>query len=310
MNCFTKYIALFFVFSFFTGCSFVSEKLEENSCENILFLLPEWPEDEFPALSRWLVEIESQTISQKFYTNESKISLTVRENQPLCIVATPVTLIKNSEKETQFFYPAGNIYPFFWEEPSDQMDNNLDGKISLTWNGRFTASVMKSIFKSRLETGVTAQHINDFIDSFNWQKIQESIENQIIAGINSYRKKDDSSETETAQKPQFYNPWLIDKEVLLENLSNAIFNTTYLNVKNILSVPLENLKLENVSSLYVPFVPENMILQENQIVTVQKNKTSSLMANETFSIQVKCSSIKNVSVQTLYLPILIDDYET
>ncbi len=295
----SKYIA-FFIFTFFTffsGCSFHTSS-SENTYENLVINLPKWPEENFPSLSRWLIQIESSEISQEFSIQESSFNIQVHKNQPMTIVAIPLTFIKNTSNETQFFYPAGNIYPYFWENLENE--KKLDGQLQLTWEAGFSALLMKSLFKSRIETGITDEHMNQFIASFNWKKFQRSIEERIQKGIDSFTEN---------ENPQFYNPWLLSKEVLLENLSNAIYISSYLDLKSILSVPIANTPLSNMDSLYSPFIPENQIIMEHQILTVQKNKPYTLLGNETFSAIITCSSKKKLSVQLIYLPIFIDDYE-
>jgi len=280
------YIAVFLCL--FVSCS------QNLSTEIITVSLPEYPPktentQAYPELSRWYIQVQSQNFSQHFYTKQNQFSLEVNKNQPLSITATPITFIQNDEipnQENLFFHPAGAIYPMNWE-------NQI---INLTWNQGFSASLMETLFLSTTETGVTTEHMNQFLSSFNWKKLQDSIDEKVSQSYDSQT---------------FYNPWQIDRERLLENLSCAIFSADYLKTKNLLTIQINQLKLTESSSrsLISSFIPENQFIQDQGILTVQKNQTSTYLINQKYAARITASSAKKVLLDLLYLPIFNDEYE-
>jgi len=275
-------IAIIFLTLVAGGFLFPACQLAVSPTEEVTFILPQWPPQselkiQYPVLSKWLVQVEGPDISQEFFTDETKLEITLPKNIPCSITAAPIT------NTTSFFYPAGTIYPY-------EITTELEQK--LTWENGYVATLMQSIYKSPIETGITSEHIQNFQKSFNWKKCQDYIQKQ----INSEGEK-------------FYNPWQINTQALLENLCYASFSTTYLTPKNIYTVSLDTAGLLQCKSVLSRYIPENQNIIENKVLTLQKNKMELFMCEEKYCAQITCSSSKKVSVAYTYLPILYLSYE-
>ncbi len=259
--------------------------------EDLLIQLPQFPQTpSYPRLSRWLIQIESQNLSQSYSTTEQSFYLSLPKNQPAAITATPITFIGQTSEETVFFKPAGTIYPYEW---------NL-GTLALTWECGFAASLMNSIFQSRKETEFSDEYINNFAASFNWKKLQSTI----------------LQKTEKIEPDVFYNPWQLDRTLILENLSNGIFSADYLKTKYIISLELADLAIPETSIIISSYIPENQRIEKSGILSVRKNteeffilKNQKSPSQKAYALKLICSSTKKVSLQVINLPILLDVYE-
>ncbi len=249
-----------------------------------------------PPLSRWLIQIQSGEILETFFTTESRFCISVPKNQPLSITAEPLTKIKSNDgcenKETCFFYPAGAIYPYDFE--------NKTQKLELTWQKGCTARLMQNILQERLETKISDEKINDFLKSFNWKKLQETISQKIESNLENLNS--DSENT------KFYNPWQIDFQNLLENLCNGKFSSSYLEAKNVISLDIDsdffaNTGLNESGKLLSPYIPENFIMQNFNKISMQKNVTKILNYENSYAVQITISQSKKMSVALTYMPI-------
>lgn len=281
---------------------YATNKQESSSTETFRIELPDWPpEDNFnefyPSLKKWIITIRTQNFSYKFSTSKNHFFLKVAKNITTSICAYPITNLKNS-KPCAYFFPAGGIYPYFWEHS----ENSQFGNLKLSWESGFASEIIQNLYNSNVETGVTEKHINDFMQSFNWKKFQETINKRISSGIDTFENPQITS--------KFYNPWQIERQSLLENLSCAAFNTNLLNTKNILQVETKVLKLPENTQILCPFVPENQILAKYNSISFVKNQQSILLCDNEYGALISCSSAKKVLHQIIYMPIFIDDYET
>lgn len=287
-------IFLTFSLPYFANCTM---QVPENSLnkskntETVTFVFPQWPPNDevaqqYPVLKHWFVQVEGAEISKEFYTSENNITLNIAKNIPCSVTASPITYIPAPETENKvtttsntssFFKPAGTIYPYYINSTATQ---------NLTWEEGFTATLMQTIYKSRLETGISSEHIQNFQKSFNWKKCNDYI----------------LSKTQDLAKG-FFNPWQIDRQNLLENLCYANFSATYLTPKNVIQIPLEDLTLSDCNSILSSYIPENQNIWNNKVLTIQKNKTEVYMCNQIYQAQINCSSAKKVSVAFTYLPI-------
>lgn len=311
MNCIQKFIAVFLLTAVLFTLVNCSQTSNVYGTEEVIIQLPQFPdvstsnsENTYPRLSRWLIQIEAQNISESYYVGPTwplQFSLELPINQPAAITATPVTLINDTNFETAFFKPAGTIYPYNWD----------NGLLQMTWENGFTASIMQSIFRSSLETEISRYDINNFISCINWKKFSNTILDYTQKSKETFIKKDETS-------PKFYNPWQLDRELLLENLTNRIFSSDYLKTKYIISVEQSSLNLPENTICLSSYIPENQIIDEYKSLSLKKNVPQNFMLienqkNETtqneYNLQLICTSAKKVSLEVLYLPILIDEYE-
>ena len=247
-----------------------------------------------PQLSRWLIQIQSGEILETFFTTEDRFCISVPKNQPLSITATPLTKIKSDDGnlETCFFYPAGAIYPYDFENKSQ--------KIELTWQKGCTASLMQNILQGRLESEISGEKINDFLKSFNWKKLQETLSQKIESNLENLNSD--------AENTKFYNPWQIDFQNLLENLCNGKFSSSYLEAKNVIRLSIdseffENAGLPQCAKLWSPYIPENFVMRKFNQISVQKNITKILNYENSYAVQITISQSKKMSVALTYMPI-------
>lgn len=282
------FCAIFFAVSICAGyssCQYNPIQLPDR--EEVLFEFPQWPPavykdtlSPYPELSRWQIIVTCGEYQEKFFTTEQFIGLSVKKNEPLCISATPITLTTEGQ-ETSFFMPAGTIYPCEWEENSTQ---------KLTWEGGFTSFIFETLYNSKKTTGVTTEHMMNFLKRFNWQKMNKTI-----------------CENHNKETDKFYNPWLIDTYQLLDNLSYGTFKPTFLNMKNVTALSFSKLEPYSHENLLSSYIPENENMNQTGKISVKKGRTHYLSCNTDFAVIILYTSSKNVSLDCLFMPIFIEE---
>lgn len=270
-----------------TGCNFSKDYFTQ---EEITVKLPQWPpQDDFtdlyPALSRWKIYSASSNGIETFYSNKTELSFTVEKNQPFCILAKPITFLEgeyyNPQSESDYFMPAGFLYPY-----SD--------KNEITWEQGFISNMMIKIIASKSETGVSSEHTNSFLSSFNWKKAQQTIEKKLL-------------ESQQKENPSpIYNPWLLDSYNFLDNLCYGNFKSTSFNITDTYTYELKILFPQNQISVLSSFIPENQSLMNNPQLFLKKNATRFLSDGKTKGAVIECYSAKKVSLVYVYMPIYIE----
>lgn len=260
-----------------SGCHLVMQLPEE---EVLQITLPEWPpndpfREQYPELVQWEISVYTCYQSREYYTCNQSIFLSFKKNTPACIVVQPVTRL-NSGNSSNYFKPAGLIYPY---------SRMIDGQACADWNSGFLASSMRKIILSQKETGVSDSRMEKFLSTFNWKKAQESIDNK-ISSVND-----------------FYNPWLIDSEKLLDNLCYGNFKSTLLNLTGCHQLNLADLNAKNGLSLLSSFIPENQRIYENPCVFIKKDEEMIIGDGKEFALIIKYKSAKNLSREVVYMPI-------
>ncbi len=246
--------------------------------------LPQWPpcdayQSAYPELSRWVI---STSLGETFSTVDGTINLTVPKNLPMAITARPITKSGTAKEsyESAFFKPAGLIYPY--------------RKVYLTWEGGFLADIMLRLCQSKKETGITDEHIQDFLCSFNWKKAQESIDSKITKALS--RDEGDNQ--------KFYNPWLCDCPTLLTNLSFAEFKTSFLNNSGCLTLELAP---DFEGTVLSAFVLENAFIAAKKTLLIQADCPTLFYTAKDYGIIMQGDSIKNLSLSRCKMPIFIED---
>lgn len=253
--------------------------------ESVTIKLPAWNIQDF-SLCKWKIEIQSSYYKDKFYisTNMNSFTISITKNAPLSITATPVIKLNDSNKFTYFFKPAGIIYPF-----SDDYDSNF---IQMNWEEGFSAFIMQQLFKSTDKSNETLK----FIHSFNWKRFNETIKTQIQESLNN-------------EDNNFFNPWLIDYESIIDNLCSRKFSINLIKNKNCLCININELNLPITTQnlkIYSSFLPENDFIQQNNKLTISSIKIN-LFATEKNCLLIQYSNLKKISSQEVLMPILIDD---
>ena len=269
-------VSLAFVI-FFTGCNFPAIT---NSSESIVITLPEWPPEDslsasYPTLSRWKISVTSADSHYHFYTKENQLYLTVNRNRPLCILAQPVTQMADN-KECAFFKPAGLIYP--WNS----------GNYKASWEQGFLSDVMTKLIIDSKENCIAPEETEYLAASFNWKKAQKIIEDKI--------KEENPS--------VFYNPWLINYDAFLQNLSVSQFKQSLLNITGTVSISPSFLP---ETTTFSSFIPENSLHRPNGSFSIKKNQPSLFYYGKDRGLLILYKSEKNISLEPVYMPIYIEE---
>lgn len=253
----------------FFACDMNAEKSQALE-EEFTIALPQWPQN-YPALSRWRIEIISAEKQERFYTTASSISVCTKKNRPFCITAQPLTLMEDGN-ECAYFKPAGYLYS--------------TAETSLSWEAGFLAFIMKKLFFLGIDEGLSSVDIEYLISTFNWNKAQETIEKKLNTDSTLY-----------------YNPWLLSETKLLEGISAKSFKATLLNNSACAALPASELP-ENFLST---FIPENFTLKQKNQFTVSKNSPIIIGDGKQYGYFVTYKSAKNISLEPVFLPIYIED---
>lgn len=265
----------------FFSCTFFEEKQEE-----ITFYLPDFSSilNEFSDLEFAFWQIQYQNSEGKFHekTCDNKIIIKTNKNEPLSVLAFPIIVLPD-KTFSQFFKPCGTIYPYDYDDFSQ----------NLTWENGFCANLINMLFDSSAESNLSTSQINDFIKTFNWKKLMQSI---------SKTTSQNYEEILSSSSNKFYNPWQIDISKLLENLSTKKFTSSLLKTNSIYSFSKEDFNFSENDIILSSYVPENIILKEKSIFTLKKDFPSLFLFNNFYGTLITASSSKNISVQWTYMP--------
>ena len=257
------------------------------------------------AISRWYVKIEGDSYSDCFFVTGSEFTFSVEERQLLSITAFPLVFGATDpsvldfssmeefstttgeassvdfEQEVQFFCCAGAILPYSLENCSNGIN-----EIELAWEDGFCAYVMQRLFKgSSMEKGRTA----DFILEFNWEKMMELVRSKI---------KDSALKIETDGEiagNAFYNPWLLDVDVVVQKIADRKFTASALNLKGVFTA--------ECGAAISAFVPENEFILKYGRATLRKNCANLFMTENSKGVILCGDKEKNLSATKVYMPI-------
>lgn len=275
-------ITFILILSFlFFSCTFFEEKQEE-----ITFYLPDFPSilNEFSDLEFAFWQIQYQNSEGKFYekTYDNKIIIKTNKNEPLSVLAFPIIILPD-KTFSQFFKPCGTIYPYDYDDFSQ----------TLTWENGFCANLINMLFDSSAESNLSTSQINDFLKTFNWKKMMQSI---------SKTTSQNYEEILSSSSNKFYNPWQIDISKLLENLSTKKFTSSLLKTTSLYSFSKEDFNFSENDIILSSYVPENIILKEKTIFILKKDFPSLFLFNNFYGTLITASSSKKISVQWTYMP--------
>jgi len=263
-----------------------------TTTDTVTFFLPDPPRS--APLLYWEIQIRSPSpaVSQSLKTTSNQITILVQKNQPVCIMAQPVTILENGN--TAFFFkPAGTIYPY------DYALENCSQ--TLTWEGGYAAFLFNQLLNNGENTGFSESQLNSFISSFNWQKLLQTIITKSKTNIEAIEKNPET---------KFYNPWHIDSTRLLDNLSSHSFSANYLNTTYLFNYSLEKLMgLEEgdnsvTDQIISSYEPQNKAAQITHTLTLKKNTPELLLYMNQYGLYAEPQSAKNISLQMIYMPII------
>lgn len=263
------------------GCS-IQSTLEELEYEQVELVLAQWP-GELPNLLYWRVQMYAPN-EGIFYNTElppqsTGEKLRVKKNSPFYVCAFPVT--GDSQKPQQFFKCAGAVYP--WE------CSGVDGQIQLSWTSGYVAYLMRSLIKAAEASGYRGPYVSQYIGSFNWLKLIQVLE----------QKQQEALEAE-----DFYNPWHLDTQQVLEAIAYENFTAVKLKMSGVFSMELE-------FPVYSSYVPENEFCGpagffEKGVVTVPKNRISLFALSQNMALMIYGDCEKKVSLEFISMPIYIE----
>lgn len=248
----------------------------ERRSDSVTIELPQWP-DSLPPFSRWKILIVNSEEEYSFFTPDSSVRISVEKNKPFCLIAQPLTLLSDNSEST-FFKPAGFIYP--WSA----------GLAKATWEEGFLSDVMAKFFRDGRAACTSPGETEYLAGIFNWKKAEVVIE-----------KKIEESKAVGSEKSLF-NPWFIDYNALLQNLSAGGFKQSLLNTPACATAPVCR-----AQNYYSSFVPENLSENENQQFTIRKNMPEVYQYQRDYGVLIEYKSLKNISLEFIFLPIYIED---
>ena len=218
--------------------------------------MPEYPADTHPELAGWLVKtrLNGKTEYLQIEPNEKVIEVNLQKNKASPVLVWPVISEEKTDSRIIFFHPAGCIYPY-------------DTKA--TWSAGFSSHILDTLTDQTSEINISDKI--DFLSRFNWKKLQASIEEK---------------EKKVLSKNGFFNPWHLNKEIILNAISSGNFSAHQIKEKDKTSIQitLEN-KSDNIYSKYIPQKITNTIQTDKGIsfeavVTFSKDKYTSNPENE------------------------------
>ena len=272
MNIFTltKKIPLFFILTtvfLFSGCNNFASIKDGNfslfSTEKVLITLPEYPADTHPELAGWLVKtrLNGKTEYLQIEPNEKVIEVNLQKNKASPVLVWPVISEEKTDSRIIFFHPAGCIYPY---------------NTKATWNAGFSSHILDTLIEQTVEINISDKI--DFLSRFNWNKLQANIEEK---------------EKKALSKNENFNPWHLNKEIILKAISSGNFSSHQIKEKDKINIQI-NLDNQN-QNIYSKYVPIN-VTKINQT-----DKDVSFEATVTFSKDKYTTNPENQFLQNNYL---------
>lgn len=194
-----------FIAGFFVSCGTASEDFDEVSFYFPQYEASDFAGGDFPCLTGWNVVsvCGDERIHKTVPAQEKAVSFILERNAPCAVLAFPLILCAG--KETEFFKPAGCIYP---------------EQRSLSFLHGFSASVLDEFYSHSILFGTPPDKAISYARRFNWKKFISVIEQK-----NNFPSPE-----------LLYNPWLLEKSSVLEGIAAGSFSATYLVMKNVRSV--------------------------------------------------------------------------
>ena len=293
---------LLLVFPLLWACKH-SETFREEDYVN--FILPVWPPEYgeqslYPELTGWLIttnEVRNQSVEASVH----EIELTVNKNKPFYVIAQPVT--KSAQGQNCFFHCAGGIYPYCYER------SGKTGVVTVSWEQGFIAYLMDSMFLSANSFYSSSDGKSDSENKSNSDSKKSDYENY-LASFN-WKKLVDTIQTKTASESSspenFYNPWHTDLPVIKQGIAYKNFSATLLNQKNCFSVVLEVEDYGTNKCVLSSYIPENETIHNFSQFSLKKNEENYFSVNNQYQMIIRGSSAKNLSIEYIFLPIIIEE---
>jgi hypothetical protein len=233
----------------FSSCAYVTSLYTDTS---VTFTLPAWSQKII--LDYWQIRwcCADGIKIKEIPPGTEKFSLMLPENLAAAVIVQPVT-----KNYAAFFRPAGCIYP----------ENTVS-----TWTDGFAATILYRLLSA--DSGNLSARAYSF-SRFNWtrflaeirQKEKESVARLEAAAENTV------DETTVGQKT-FYNPWNLNAEKILSEITAKTFTVYDLNLsaREICSIPVTELfsGINATDAVISTYLPENTIVKKYDIITLRK----------------------------------------
>ena len=233
--------------------------------ETIEFELPEWPEY-LPQLQGWSVQVYSSA------TRKSTVPEPVEGQGPQGIGVAEALEAPPDKRHISFKIPKNQpcciiVTPITKNQFFKPAGTIYPYSQKITWSGGYAAHLYKIIPDS---------------EQFNWEKFLETLEQK--------------------QSEDFYNPWLLDSQEVLEGITYRSFSATKLKLTQTLCVPLD-------FEVFSSYIPENEFFQQNNqtCVTVKMGQPELFALSHEHAIIISASSAKNISLEVISMPIFKED---
>lgn len=271
------------------------------------FYLPEWPpafgnKDLYPDVVKWIVRLEGKNkneiceIDGKFGCINPCLTLNLQKNEILSVTATPVT--EFGENLVEFFKCAGSIYPI-----NNEVTTTYSVKNQLLWENGFAAYIMQRFVLSGRENGYSEEQIEEFLKEFNWKKFQQVLNKKTEDSFVLFSELE-SEEVTTTSNVIFYNPWLCDLEKVLDQIAFGNFTATAVNMKSVFSA--QSTEFKDFMSSYVP---ENEIISNYGCLCLKSKERNLFSVYNSYGVLFEGTSAKKLSIEPVFLPIYIEEYE-
>ena len=283
---------------------------EEN---DVHFILPAWPPEYseqslYPELLAWQIttnEVRNQLVNP----DVQEMEVSVPKNKPFYFIAQPITKVAQTQSQPQsqtqaqsqctFFHCAGGIYPYCYER------SGKTGVVTVSWEQGFSACLMDSMFlsansfysssdgksESKSDSDRGKSDYENYLASFNWKKLVDTIQTKTAS--------------ESSSPENFYNPWHTDLSAIKQGIAYKDFSATLLNQKNCFSVVLQDYGTNE--SVLSPYIPENEMIHNFSQFSLKKNEENYFSVNNQFQMIIRGSSAKNLSIEYIFLPIIIEE---
>ena len=133
----------------------------------------------------------------------------------------------------------------------------------------------------------------NYITFFNWKKLVTTIRSKATIAPN------------VEAQEVFYNPWHTDLSVIKQGIAYKDFSATLLNQKNCFSVVLQDYGTNE--SVLSPYIPENEMIHNFSQFSLKKNEENYFSVNNQYQMIIRGSSAKNLSIEYIFLPIIIEE---
>lgn len=237
----------------FSACD--SNQIAGCRTDVIAVNFPIWPPDDtqgYPELQNWKITVLNRFGSKTYYSapQEKFIYLEISKDTLSAIQVFPIT-------QTEFFYPAGCVYPVdFLERP----------KADALWqNGTFAKIAAEALMNENLKTK------ENLLYYFNWNKLKRELNKNEDDAIKKFDIKNPKR-----NKISFYADISATVQKIYDSPSR--FTIEYFESKALDIKKNDDLKIYEGSNILLPYIPLNDFCKEKGCITVLNESQNHITA--------------------------------